>query len=120
MRVLTGFFKVAQAKPDQRFAFFGRSTKASDREDWDFLCYLATHPAGICISITRNQITLANGTIIRYFPANQPDAMRGQAFDCVLVDSSVDARTRAAILGLTSRYTRTETVGIPQPRFGLI
>jgi phage terminase large subunit len=79
------------AKKDARYAYLAPYYSQAKAVAWDYLKRFAA-PLSATISEAELSVTLQNGNRVRLYGADNPDALRGQYFDGVVLDEYGDQR----------------------------
>lgn len=69
-----------------RFGYIAPFLNQAKMIAWDYLKHFSSPIPGIKVNASELSVTLPNGSLIRIFGADNPDALRGGYFDCVVLD----------------------------------
>ena len=69
-----------------RFGYIAPFLNQAKMIAWDYLRYYTAPIPGIKVNASELSVTLPNGSMIRIFGADNPDALRGGYFDIVVLD----------------------------------
>ena len=69
-----------------RFGYIAPYLNQAKMIAWDYLRYYTAPIPGIKVNASELSVTLPNGSMIRIFGADNPDALRGGYFDIVVLD----------------------------------
>lgn len=69
-----------------RFGYIAPFLNQAKMIAWDYLKHFSSPIPSIKANASELSIALPNGTLIRIFGADNPDALRGGYFDCVVLD----------------------------------
>lgn len=69
-----------------RFGYIAPFLNQAKMIAWDYLKYYTSPIPGIKVNESELSVTLPNGSLIRIFGADRPDALRGGYFDCAVLD----------------------------------
>ena len=69
-----------------RFSYIAPFLNQAKMIAWDYLKYYTSPIPGIRVNESETSVTLPNGSLIRIFGADRPDALRGGYFDCAVLD----------------------------------
>jgi phage terminase large subunit-like protein len=79
-------------RPNGRFAYIAPFLSQAKTVAWPYLRQFSSAIPGVLVNESECSVRLPNGAVVRLFGADNPDALRGNYFDGVVLDEVADMR----------------------------